>query len=315
MGENYAKWVAGGPCDQSIAEPEQHSGLVPWDSKNNPEVKDTDLAKAAKPLVNRGVRFIWVFQQCFGGGMFDELNGLGGTQSGISASNFDAPAYYQILRPVGNGVHFATAYLEGMRDVFTRAKAMASVGADNDPWGPANNPNPPRVMGVEMQGLEQPVYFTTGDAADNIDLTTYPGTGVVILWSGEPAYPLDSIEIKQLIYKFVALGYQAKNIYVLYGKGFYSNKNNLVGKAVWDKLGNVQGPKQLRAATKKQLDKVFAELQGRPEVPFVLFFANDHGYNDMMGGVVPQEGGGEYPTDGAPPAYDPYPTDIGQEDN
>jgi len=92
--------------DQSVDPVPQNSGLAGV----NDVLLDHQLAEIVKPfVVNRKVKFIWVFSQCFGAGMFDELNALGGTQSGVSASHYDQCSKYQILRPQGNGVNFSTA--------------------------------------------------------------------------------------------------------------------------------------------------------------------------------------------------------------
>ena len=78
----YRPWVAGGAGDQSVAVPVQNSGLVGWRGLAINQVQDTDLANIARPAVQmQRVPAVWVFGQCFGGGMFDELNALGRIQS------------------------------------------------------------------------------------------------------------------------------------------------------------------------------------------------------------------------------------------
>jgi len=307
--KNYVTWVKDGDYDQS-KQKDEHSGLVPWDYKTNGPIQDTEVADNVKPLVqDKQISFVWVFSQCFGGGMFDELNALGGTQSGVSASTYWQEAYYQVLRPLGNGVNFSTAYIEGLRDITKVAEPMASTAADNDPWGPSNNPTPSRTA-AEMQGSEQPVYFTTGAAADALNVEDHKVDGAVILWSGQPTLPLDAVEIRQLVSQFVELGYNKTNIYVLYGQGHFSKTKHLVGEVVETKLGGAQ----LRAATKKQLVKVMGAIQNDDGIKFVFFFANDHGWNNMRGNDKSRIGGNLYPTD-PPSYYAPSATDeVGQGD-
>jgi len=305
----YKMWVANGAYDQNSAATGEHSGLVTWDGGANGWIQDTDFAGAAlfKPLVkDDGIPFVWVFSQCFGGGMFDELNGLGGTQSGVSASNFPQPAIYQLPMPLGNGANFSTAYILAIRDGITVAQPMALAAADDDPWGPSRNPDPPRDE--FEKDLEQPIYFTTGAAADALDLKGHSKNGAVILWSGRPDISLDGAEISRLIIEFVSLGYNQNNIWVLYGSGKYSKTKDLVGIAV-----NIKKlpATQLRAATLKQLKFVIAAI---PKSDFVFFFANDHGYNNRHGGIVPRQAwGGQNPYSGS---YDPsLNDDIGNGDN
>ncbi|HTV65775.1 MAG TPA: hypothetical protein VMD98_09230 [Bryocella sp.] len=311
--KNYEQWTVGGLWDQDSAKTGQHSGLVTFDFAKNGPIQDTVFAASFQPLVqNKNISFVWVFSECYGGGMFDELNGLGGTQSGVSASAYFQEAYYQVLRPLGNGVNFSTAYIEGMRDVTTVAEPMASTAADNDPWGPSKNPNPPRSPS-EAQFAEQPIYFSTGAAGDALDLKDHAADGAVILWSGQPKLPLDSVEIRALVLQFVALGYNPQNIYVLFGKGTLSGRKDLVGEVVKTDLST----KQLRAATNKQLQKVINVINGDDDIKFVFFFANDHGWNNVFApNGLPRVGGDLYPSD--PPAEytleDAY-DEVGQGDS
>jgi hypothetical protein len=303
----YEKWVANGPYDQNSAATGEHSGLVTWDGGAKGWILDTDVTNLFKPLVKDAkIPFVWVFSLCFGGGMFDELNGLAGTQSGVSASDFWEPAIYQLPMPLGNGVNFSTAYIQAIRKGTTVVQPMALAAADNDPWGPSPAPAPPRDEFEDFE--EQPIYFTTGAAADALDLKDHWNNGAVILWSGRPDISLDGAEISRLIFEFTKLNYNPANIWVLYGSGRYSKTKDLVGIAV---ATNKLPAAQLRAATLKQLKFVIAAI---PNNDFVFFFANDHGYNNARGGIVPRQAwGGQNPySDYYPPSQN---DDIGNGDN
>ena len=301
----YELWVPLGAYDQNSANTKEHSGLVTWNYKKpGDEIQDTAFANMFKPLVQGGVPFLWVFSQCFGGGMFDELNVLGGVQSGISASSYRQRAIYQLPLPLGNGVNFSTAYIQAIRNNITTAEPMASKAADNDPWGPSPGPTPPRDL--EIQNSEQPVYFTIGAGADALKLSDYKDNGVAILWSGEPDEVLDGAETSRLILELIRLKYKPTNIWVLYGSGKYSKGTDFVGIAVNNNLPATQ----LRAATRKQLQAVANKIVMNNN-NFVFFFANDHGWNNARGGAVPRAGWeGQIPYNYYPPGTD----DIGSGD-
>ncbi len=247
--------------------------------------------------------------------MFDELNALGGTQSGVSASHYDQCSKYQILRPQGNGVNFSTAYIEAMRGK-SRAKELALAAAANDPWGPAGNPDPPRTPS-EKRDSEDPFYFSTNAAADMLNLKDRL-TKLAILWSGHPKFPQDTVEINQLILQVLAFGFRKENIFVLYRTGKL-RPGHLIQKTVEEKLpvqwtdenGRIRKDRQLRAATKKQLKAVLQHVN--PQL--VFFFANDHGTNSNHnnGAPTPREGADAFPEDDPFPPTPP-PTDFGSGD-
>ena len=312
LAADLEQWEAGKELvDQSTELDEEHSGLVPWQGA---VVEDRDLEVIVKPFIDRGVKFVWVFSQCFGAGFFDELDKLKGTQSGVSASGYNQTSFYQRLRPEGNGVNFSTAYIEAMRSR-SKAKDLALAAAANDPWGPADKPTPPRSP-AEKEDIEQPFYFSTGHKADKLSLNLRTGDdkdGLAILWSGTPRFPHDTVEINQLIHQLLDFGFKRQNIFVLYGRGKYSPTGHLIGKTVNDLLRDVNEKagkaRQLRIATEKQLRGVLGTLV-RPNSPkLVFFFANDHGFNTGPG-IVSREGADTFPID-APPGRS---EDIGDED-
>ena len=293
----YNPWVAGGAGDQMSAANGQHSGLVAWQA---PNVQDADLANIVRnPIMQMGAQAVWVFGQCFGGGMFDELNALGGTQSGISASTFNQLANYPNPGPNppgGNGLDFVWAYINGMK-VTPRAESIAAVGAGDDPFGPNNDPITPR--GNEPIGAEQPWYFSTGAGADNLQVARQP-RGIAVLWSGDPGIVDRDQIIKVVNTLTTTFGYQPKQIFVLYKSGMLPT--GMGGDPLGNQLKNLNIV--LRAATKKQLTNLFNQAFGANQMVkpnFIFFLANDHGFNTAMAPAgAPKQGnnGGSVPSSG-----------------
>jgi hypothetical protein len=288
----YVKWVAGGQYDQQSATTGQHSGLVPW---GPPTVQDDNLATWAKKIRTKKnpADFIWVFTQCFGAGMFDELNALKGTQSGVSASEFAQTSN----RPVsvangGNNTDFVQAYLNALQAGVAKAKPLAATASRNDPWGPSPVTIPAR--GVEVMGTEQPVYFSTGAAADNLKaVPPLPGgLGLAVLWAGNPD-GWDRDQLAQSIDLLCAGGYTGSQIFVLYGKGQVSGPASGAPNAIATSMMNCGGgatpvpQDHLRTASWKQLLILLKRFKlpqwGFPQQ--VFFFADDHGWNSAFGAV------------------------------
>jgi hypothetical protein len=113
MPEFFEVWAAGNAItDQDSLMTGDHSGLVGWKGAGAAgDVRDDQLAGMAMPAVMGGARFIWAFGQCFGGGMFDELVALGGTQSGTAAARHNETSRYPKRPPNGVGQDWVTSYV------------------------------------------------------------------------------------------------------------------------------------------------------------------------------------------------------------
>jgi hypothetical protein len=287
----FEVWAAGNAnTDQNSLVTGDHSGLVGWKGAGPAgEVWDDDLAAMAMPAVQGGTRFIWAFGQCFGGGMFDELVALGGTQSGTSAARHNETSRYPKRPPNGVGHDWVTRYVMAMGAAAT-ARPTAAFAAANDPWG--TNPGAPRIM--EAMGTEHPQYFSVGAGADNLMLHQ-PG-GLAILWSGQPNL-YDRDQIVAALNQLVAMGYTRDRIFVFYGSGVLRQNHPIVqGHMVDPNTGMPLVPSiTLRAATLNALDGLFMARFGpaaRCKPSSVFFLANDHGFNTAfnMGGAVPRDG-------------------------
>jgi hypothetical protein len=300
--EYFEIWTAADPdTDQDSMVSGDHSGLVGWVAVGaNGNVQDDQLAGMAAPAVQRGTRFIWSFGQCFGGGMFDELVPLGGTQSGTAAARHDETAYYP--DPNGVGEDWVNFYVMSMVGGANTARAMAAAAAADDPFG--TNPNAARI--TEVMSSEHPQYFSVGAGADGLTLRQYRRTGIAILWSGQPKI-YDRDQIVAALDALVAMGYARDRIFVFYGSG----KLQAGHPIVQGHMANFNPPITLRAATRRALGGLFMMKLGamarcRPD--FAFFLANDHGYNTGVnnGNPVPRDG---VPND--PNAYD----DLDAEDD
>jgi hypothetical protein len=242
----------------------------------------------ALPAVQGGTRFIWAFGQCFGGGMFDELVALGGTQSGTSAARHNETSRYPKQPPKGVGHDWVTRYVQAMGGG-AMARATAAFAAANDPFG--TNPAAPRFM--EVMGTEHPQYFSVGAGADN--LTLHQAGGLAILWSGQPNL-YDRDQIVSALNALVAMGYTRDRIFMFYGAGRLRQNHPIVQGHILDPMGMPLVPGiTLRAATLNALDGLFMARFG-PAVmckpSSVFFLANDHGFNTAvnMGDAVPRDG-------------------------
>ncbi|MFL5347149.1 MAG: hypothetical protein ACJ8AT_20380, partial [Hyalangium sp.] len=289
MPEFFEIWAAGNPVtNQDSAVTGARSGLVGWrlvGAAGN--VRDDQLAGMAAPAVQGGTRFIWAFGQCFGGGMFDELVALGGTQSGTSASRHNETSRYPKRPPNGVGHDWVTRYLGAMAAGNT-ARTTAASAAANDPFG--TNPGAPRFM--EVMGTEHPQYFSVGAGADNQML--FQAGGIAILWSGQPTI-YDRDQIVAALGKLVAMGYTRDRIFVYYGSGRLRQNHPIVqGHIINPATGMLLNPPiTLRAATQNALSGLFAMRFGpnaQCKPGSVFFLSNDHGFNTSinLGAAAPR---------------------------
>jgi len=77
---------------------DQNSVVTTWNSSikgyQNDDVTDNDLQALAN-LVCQKTKVIWAFGTCFGGGMFDDLDGVNNLiQAGHSGSRYNEPIFY-----------------------------------------------------------------------------------------------------------------------------------------------------------------------------------------------------------------------------
>ena len=103
----YFIWRPGNRGDQSTVAG-QHSGLVGW----NANIDDTTFAQETENSIVAGgvylsVPLVYVFGECYGGGMIDDLaaNVVMNPMSVVTASFFNQLANY----PTGNGTDFIWA--------------------------------------------------------------------------------------------------------------------------------------------------------------------------------------------------------------
>jgi hypothetical protein len=302
----YIMWTAGDPCtDQSLATDGQHSGLVPYTviGPAGPimvdPVQDTDLAALIKNLPSTP-DLIWFFEECFSGGMFDELAPLPNRQYGLASQLYDLPSYY--ARPIamgGNNVDGWYSTIYAMRSPNLLVPNVFTKAAINDPFSPSATPYPPR--GTEPQGSEQPQIFIQngGDA-----LRIAPQTdNVAIIWAGAPE-ATDDLQVAQDILLLRALNYNAAagQIWVLFGAGVLPNTDPVVAALG----GAANANNYLWAATKCTLQVVLGKIFPGPLTgPELLYFmADDHGYNTTQGpNGVPRIGNGGLPVFPIPSGY------------
>ncbi len=309
----YKVWKAGDPAtDQSTTKDPNnnnqpcHSGLWGWQGGGN-NVRDDDFAAMVKPGVESGIYHFYSFSQCFGGGMFDELNALKGTHSGTSASLHNQLASYplakfdmvlQQLSYTGNGFDFTFAFERSMLLPGLASQKMATYAAANDPWGPNPNPFPERKG--ETQNSEQPVYFSSGAGATAVPLAPRRSNALAFLWSGEPNL-IDQAQTAQMILYLRLLGYPISSIYVFYGLGMLPVANPVV-TAFGPALNAAFYNDHIRQASSVILGVYFATKYALPAAQrptYIVFFANDHGFNtcNNNGAAAPRQGGTGIPAD------------------
>jgi hypothetical protein len=323
----YNRWRVGAPDGDQKREPmAQNSGL--WSYKGLDNIRDDQLAALVRQYRDKAV-FMWVFTQCFGAGMFDDLLSTGGAHVGMSASGYKQTARYP--RPGGNGYDFAVAFIRSLLQPSTAAQRLALFAAANDPFAGNPQPFPPRRG--ETPGLEQPWYFNSSDiiVASTADTSQYArafedarvaatalqGLDAVpvapqakkaaILWSGQPRMT-DGRQIAALITILRLLGYRPSDMFVLYGRG----RLRAVAKPatpttpaipvhpIIQAMLNAGYTRPmindyLRVASKRQYEMIVtSRFQNMPADPnYMFFFANDHGFNTAInnGGAAPREGG------------------------
>jgi hypothetical protein len=240
-------------------------------------VQDTDLAALISNLPSKP-DLIWFFEQCFSGGMLDELAALPNRQYALASQLYDLTAAYPISRGAGgNNVDGMWSTLFAMRSPNLRASNVFTKAAINDPFSPSATPYPARL--VEPVGEEQPqILIVNGGEA----LSIAPQTGnVAIIWAGAPNL-VDDQQISQDVLLLRALGYNAANgqIWVLFGAGVLPNTDPVVVALG----GAANANKYLWGATKCILQIVLGQIFPGPLVgPKLLYFmADDHGYNTTL---------------------------------
>jgi hypothetical protein len=287
------------PTDQSKDQNQpQQSFLAAWNqaAKNPDNVYDADLKADTIQMRTQGVSdFMWVFGQCFGSGMFDDLNqAMLATQAGMSASTYNEGAYYP--DPKKKEVDFIDAFLAGfnqlpLNKLPVTAQNLAAYAAAQDGFGPN-----PKFNNL----LEHPVFFSL-NGGEKLNLKDKANGGTAILYSGLPNVEVDNKQIALMIQQLTAYGFKLDHIFLLYKNGFVRFKAGKNNNNVTD-LGNVvkksglgQGAlkAQVRAADSTTLGDV---VQNRlpADTKFLFFFANDHGGNTVImgGAAIPRIGPG-----------------------
>ena len=305
----YLIWTPLGRGDQRTAAacPRcmlQHSGLVSWVGQRR--VDDQQFAQSTFNAMFPGnynnpyFPMVFVFGECYGGGMIDDLAGTltFNPMSIVSASFFNQTASYPV-DPVngGNGTDFIWAYVRALQQPAETAQLAAALASANDPFGWAAMPNPAR--GNEKLGAETPEYYSQNQG-DNITLMA-TGRDRIILWAGQPN-EVDDAQLNQLLLQLVAapLGFDKQNIIILFASG--RPKNGALVQTMKQLYGNDQT--HLRQANQKQLDIAlqwaFPAGDG-PKSSFFFFLAADHGCNNAFqaepkggNGGLPIEDGGDW---------------------
>ncbi len=309
----YFVWKAGGRGDQSTVA-NQHSGLVTWTDTIDDEtfagefddaIDDGGAAYAQIPLV-------FVFGECFGGGMIDDLNDLpiNNPISIVSASFFNQVALYPLAG--GNGNDFVWAYVHALANLINpTAQTIAAQAATDDPFGWSPRPTPAR--NGETRGSETPEYYSWNNGDNTAIVRPANETNAVILWAGRPKQ-VDDQQLAQMFLNLIARGYNPNNIVVLFASGAPANSPALVAA-----MQNVYGGNMshLRPATQAALTNVLttwafpAGVQNPPQ--YVFFMAVDHGCNNAFqvfakggnGGYDIEDGGSWGTEDPDYPIYPP----------
>jgi hypothetical protein len=313
----YFLWTANGPGDQTTISKlppflVQHSGLVTWSSAN---LADSTFANATQRAIKNGgyqtIPLVYVFGECFGGGMIDDLVTAinNNPMSIISAAFFNQKANYPRLFGLqGNGLDFVWPYLSALSSQQNpTAQSVAVQAAKDDPFGWWPNPSPARKG--EKLGTETPEYYSQ-QMGDSILLKRDEGeANRVILWAGQPEL-VDDEQLGGLIYILVkGLGYKPANIVVYFGAGKYSSDHSQL-VLMMEYLGFSK--KHLRAANSADFltNGLAWAFPFRSDDPpqFFFFLAADHGCNNAFleadwrkvgvgGGPVPREGADQWGND------------------
>ena len=294
---SYYPWVKGKAGDQSTVQG-QHSGLVGWPNivGNNvfyTAIDDVTFANAVGTgLSNQdgngndytSVPLVFVFGECFGGGMIDELDAIVSQTTNptsiVSASFFNQRALYP-LNEGGNDLDFVWAYYIALGTLNNpTAQPVAAQAAANDPFGWGASPSPPR--NGEVLGSETPEYYSN-NGGDTIALKRNNNeVNRIILWAGIPE-ATDDYQLSELVKTFLDLGYKKENIVVFFGAGWYTPGNSILVKTMKDTGFKAS---HLRLASpgdlQTQLDKwaLPAGTQNPPK--FFFFLAADHGCNNAF---------------------------------
>jgi hypothetical protein len=270
-------WTVGDPCtDQSLATDGQHSGLVPLYAMGMmfDPVQDTDLAALISNLPSKP-DLIWFFEECYSGGMFDELAALPNRQYGLASQLYDLTSAY--ANPAGNNVDGWWSTLYAMRSPNLLVPNVFTKAAINDPWSPSATPYPARKG--ETQKLEQPQIFVV-NGGEKLSIAPQK-SNVAIIWAGAPE-TADRDQVAQDVLLLRALGYNAANgqIWVLFGFGKLQTKP-AVDPIVAAMGGPANANNYLWAATKCTLQTVLQKIFPGPLTgpPLLYFMADDHGYN------------------------------------
>lgn len=305
----YLVWQAGKVGDQQSAITDQHSGLVAWAPGGAAAaVDDEDFADGiAVAELNRDnfgnnyqlVPMVYVFGECYGGGMVDELEDeLPNPMSIVTASFYNQTSYYP--KAGGNGLDFVWAYVQALAAQLpaTSAQALAVQASHDDPWGWAPQPTPAR--NGETLGSETPEYFSQNNG-DQISLNPaqYPRTSIV-LWAGRPNQ-VDDAQLANTLLLLLQAGYSKDDILILFGSGTPSYGMDQNGKFIPTLVQQAMqsfkmDPTHMRAATLKQFNAKLQEWMFPKNVNnpprFFFFLAADHGCNNAFLATLKDGDGG-----------------------
>jgi hypothetical protein len=273
----FQVWSRGDAAtDQSAALPRQSSGLVTIEPAPNHRLSDHRFAQLLGAHVDTALsntpgstfRFVGMFAECYGGGMFDDLVSTFGneTLSGVplllsSASRYDEVAYYpDMMNPTDWGW--------GLQQTLAQSGSgfqLALGAAERDDF--------------RVNGSEHPQYIAVS-GGDTIGLAD-EAVRIAVLWSGKPK-KVDREQIRDIVLSLVNdHGYAPKSIFVFYGDGNLRLNHEL--RQLQIALAQTLGSQfEIRRANETELLKLFntAFNGGWAVAPEQLFFfANDHGYN------------------------------------
>jgi len=234
-------------------------------------VSDTDFAaNVAAPVLAAKASLYLVFNECFSGGLIDDLAKLGGTQSIFTAARHSETASYGHPAPDGVDLDATDTFLLALADGRVPAETVAEEAVALNPFGP--NPDAKRIS--EPLGGEHAQYLALG-GGDQLKPADHADKGIAVLWAGQPA-ARDGQQMKVMIDRLVGMGFEPDRIWLLYGGGTVVASHPLADAY----LARTDHPIHLQAATRENLLAVFTNAFGstNPSHPdFVFLYVGDHG--------------------------------------
>ncbi|MBE8539724.1 C13 family peptidase [Geoglobus acetivorans] len=218
-------------------------------TKSGANIYDFELANMLKMwIADRGfANMLIFFQQCFGGGMTDDiLEKIDGDIAITSAAKHDEVAYGYNETNVGVKVDpFSREVMSGLKSGKS-AKEIARDVERNDDYGVYGVK---RYSGDVQKSREHTQYKSEGDG-DKVRLgKNADGSGVkskhAIVFAGDPDDTYDWTEVKGFVDMLKGQGFSDEDIVVLAGSGMSAAKPYVDGagtkQALWNALKDLSG--------------------------------------------------------------------------